>query len=123
MFQRSVAFPEHKFGFHHYLIPASLLNLADAYKQLGRGFGERLSLLDRAAAIFELSIERSKPESAGPLANALILSAGCCEEAGRLGEAEARWARCMGASAQVCRWTSLSPVDALLFHLRIPSAP
>ena len=37
MFQRSIAFTEHKFGFHHYHIPGDLINLAEAYKRLGRG--------------------------------------------------------------------------------------
>ena len=36
MFQRSIVFHERKFGLHHYLIPANLLNIAETYKLLGR---------------------------------------------------------------------------------------
>ena len=103
MFQRSIAFYEHKFGFHHYLIPDNLISLAEAYKQLGRGFGERIALLDRAVAICELSIGRDKEKYAELLAAALEASASCFEEAGRLGEAEALWAKCVAANTKARR--------------------
>ena len=101
MFQRSIAHTEHKFGFHHYLIPANLIDLAEAFKQLGRGFGERLALLGRAVAIRELSIGRDKDEDADLLAAAYQASATCYEEAGHLGEAEALWAKCVALFSQV----------------------
>ena len=105
MFQRSITFRECKFGLHHHLIPGDLHHITKAFKQLGRGFvGERLSLLDHAVAIHELSIGKSKEESAGPLAAALRASAECCEEAGRLGEAVARWAKIVAAVAQARRF-------------------
>ena len=104
MFQRSIAFHEHKFGLHHHLIPGDLLSISKAYKLMCRGVGESLSLLDRAVAISELSIGRTKEEDAGLLANALRASAECCEEAGRLGEAVARWAKIVAAVAQARRF-------------------
>ena len=98
MFQRSIAFTEHQFGFHHYLIPDNLIQLATAYKQLGRCSGERrIPLLDRAVAIRELSIRRDKEKDAGPLGAALQAAASCYEEAGRLAEAEALWIGCVAA--------------------------
>ena len=103
MFQRSNAFIEHKFGFHHYLIPDNLISLAEAYKQLAHGFGERIALLDRAVAIRELSIGRDKEKDARPLAAVYQASASCYEESGRLGEAEALWAKCVAAFTKARR--------------------
>ena len=94
MFQRSITFFEHHFGPHHHIISTGLIPLAEAYKHLGRGFGERLPLLDRAVAIFEHSILREET-GAGLLAETLTFSAACYEEAGRLGEAEAQWVKCV----------------------------
>ena len=113
MFQRSIAFHEHKFGFHHYLIPENLMYLAEAYKQLGRGFGERIALLNRAVAIRELSIGRDKEKDAGLLAAALEASATCYEEAGRLGEAEALWAKCVAANTKARRGFEFPAVGSL----------
>ena len=101
MFQRNIAFHERKFGLHHYLIPGDLIDLAEALGQLGRGFDERLSLLNRAVAIRELSIGRDKDQNAGPLAAALEKCAECYEEAGRLVEAELRWAKCSATYTKV----------------------
>ena len=91
LFQRSLAFTERKHGPFHYLIPNDLINLAKVYGQMGRGFGERLSLLDRAVTICELSVGREP--NAGWLGGVLKACAECYEEAGLLDEAEERWAK------------------------------
>ena len=101
MFQRSIAFYEHKFGLHHELIPHSLLNIAEAFHQMGRGCDERLPLLDRAVAILDLSIGREKNRNEGALADALQEAAKCCEEAGNFAGAEARWTKCVAAATKV----------------------
>ena len=103
MFQRCIAFHERKFGLHHYLIPESLLFEAEALGQLGRSFDERLSLLNRAVAIRELSIGREKDSKrqAYHLSQALEKCAMCYEEAGRISEAEARWVECAAANTKV----------------------
>ena len=75
MFQRSVAFTERKFGLHHYIIPGLLIEQSKALGQLGRGFGERLSLLDRAVNICELSVGRAKDQDVGQLAFVLKVCA------------------------------------------------
>ena len=41
MFQRSIAYYERKFGVHHQNIPHNLFQIAEAYKQMGRGCDER----------------------------------------------------------------------------------
>ena len=99
MFQRSVAFYERKHGPYHYLIPANLTYLAKAFGQMGRGFGERLSLLDRAVTIHELSV--GIEPNLWWLGNALKACAECYEEAGHLDEAEERWAKCVAAFKKV----------------------
>ena len=101
MFQRAIAFYEHKFGLHHELIPHSLLCIAEAFLQMGRGCDERLPLLDRAVAILDLSIGREKNRNEAGLANALRKAAECCEEAGHLAGAESRWAKCVAAATKV----------------------
>ena len=101
MFQRSIAFHEYKFGFHHEKIPASLLCMADALHQMGRGCDERLPLLDRAVAIRDLSIGREKNRDEAALAGALRKAAECCEEAGHLAGAESRWFKCVTAATKV----------------------
>ena len=103
MFQRRIAFYERKFGLHHYFIPDDLINLAEALRHLSRGFDERLSLLNRAVAIRELSIGKDKEsaDQARDLAFALEKCAECYEEAGRLAEAEERWAKCVAAYTKV----------------------
>ena len=101
MFQRSIAYRERKHGPFHFEIPSDLHDLAKAYGQMGRGFGERLSLLDRAVTIRELSVGRDKDEDAGQLALVLQACAECYEEAGSLEEAEERWAKCTAAFEKV----------------------
>ena len=101
MFQRSIAFIEHKFGLHHEAIPASLLDIAEAFRQMGRGCDERLPLLDRAVAILDLSIGREKDRNEAALAEALATAALCCEEAGHLAGAESRWAKSVAAATKV----------------------
>ena len=105
MFQRHSAFYEHKFGLHHELIPASLLDIAEAFRQMGRGCDERLPLLDRAVANLDLSIGREKNRNEAGLSTALRKAAECCEEAGHLAGAELRWAKCVVAATKVsgCR--------------------
>ena len=90
MFQRSIAFTERKFGLHHFLIPGKLIDLAEALGKMGRGFGERLSLLDRAVTICELSVGRAKDQDGGHLAVVLKACAEGYEEAGRFVDAEER---------------------------------
>ena len=68
---------------------------------MGRSFDERLSLLNRAVAIRELSIGRDKDQNAGHLGRALEKCAECYDEAGRLVEAESRWAKCSAAYTKV----------------------
>ena len=99
--KRSIAFTERQFGLHHEFIIADLLNLAEALRQLGCGFDERLSHLDRAVAILDLSIGREKNRNEAGLAWALQKAAECCEEAGHLAEAESRWAKCVAACTKV----------------------
>ena len=101
LFQRSIAFTERKHGAHHFDLSSDLLDLARAYGQMGRGFGMRLSLLDRAVTICELSVGRDKNQDAGPRAVVLQACAECYEEAGHLDEAEARWAKCVAAFEKV----------------------
>ena len=110
LFQRSIAFREHKFGLHHYLIPSDLIYLADALGQMGRSFDERLSLLNRAVAIRELSLGRDKDKDGGRLGRALEKCAECYDEAGRLVEAESRWAACAAAYTEV-RWRFRPTMD------------
>ena len=101
MFERSIAFHEHKFGLHHEHIPENLLDIAEAFKQMGRGIDERLPLLDRAVAIRDLSSGWEKDRNEAGLAQALQIAAECCEEAGHLAGAEARWAKCVAAATKV----------------------
>ena len=103
MFQRHIAFRERMFGPHHYLIPGSLIHMAQAYGLMGRGFDERLPLLDRAVAIFELSVGKVKDskEHTGVIGFTLKACAEGYEEAGRLIEAETRWAKCVAAFTKV----------------------
>ena len=101
MFQRSIDFMECKHGPFHHEIPDDLILLAEAFGQMGRGFGERLSLLDRAVSIRELSVGRDKDQDTGRRALALQACAKCCEEAGHLEEAEERWAKCAAAFEKV----------------------
>ena len=75
--------------------------MAKAYGQMGRGFGERLSLLDRALTIRELSVGREKDQDADLLATTLQACAECYEEVGLLDEAEERWAKCVAAFTKV----------------------
>ena len=103
LFLRSIAFRELKHGPFHFDIPGDLFLLAKAYGQLGRGFGVRLSLLDRAVSIRELSVGRDKDQDAGRLAFVLQDCAECYEEAGLLEEAEERWAKCAAAFEKVSR--------------------
>ena len=97
MFQRSIAFRERKHGLHHHEIAPDLVSLAEALGQMGRGFGERIRLLDRAFTIRELSVGRAKDQGVDQLALALHAAASCYEEAGLLDEAEERWAKCVAA--------------------------
>ena len=101
LLHRSIAYHECKHGPHNYFIPADLLRLAEAYGQMGRGFGERLSLLDRAVSIRELSVGRDKDQDAGQRTVVLQACAECYEEAGHLDEAEERWAKCVAAFEKV----------------------
>ena len=75
--------------------------LAEALGKLGRGFGERLSLLDRAVTIRELSVGRDKDQDAGFRGVVLQACAECYEEAGHFDEAEERWATCVAAFEKV----------------------
>ena len=101
LIQRSIAFRERKHGPFHCEIPFDLICLAKAYGLMGRGFGARLSLLDRAVAIHELSVGRDKDQDVDQLALALQACAECYEEAGHLDEAEERWAKCVAAFEKV----------------------
>ena len=87
LIQRSIAFTERKHGPFHCDIPGDLVYLAKAYGQTGRGFGERLSLLDRAISIRELSVGSDKVQDAGRIGVVLQACAKCYEEAGLLEEA------------------------------------
>ena len=101
LFLRSISFLERKHGPFHFDVPSGLLLLAEAYGQMGRGFGERLSLLDRAVTIHELSVGRDKDQDAGQRAVTLQACAECYEEAGHFDEAEERWAKCVAAFEKV----------------------
>ena len=103
LFLRSIAFSERKYGPHNHLIAVDLLDLAEAYGRMGRGFGKRLSLLDRAVASCEMSAERAKAfwHGVDQLAVALQASANCYEEAGLFVEAEVRWAKCLAFCEKV----------------------
>ena len=68
MFQRSIAYTESKHGIHYSTIPPDCIRLAKALGQMGRGFDERLPLLDRAVTIRELSVGRDKDQDARQLA-------------------------------------------------------
>ena len=76
---------------------------------MGRGFGERLSLLDRAVTIRELSVGRDKEQDAGLRAVVLQACAKCYEEAGLYVEAEARWIKCGAAFEKVKMRINTSP--------------
>ena len=77
LFLRSIAFYESKHGVHHFCIPYLLIDLAEALGQMGHGFGERLSILDRAVTIRELSVGRDPDEDAELRAKALQACAQC----------------------------------------------
>ena len=117
MFQRAIVFLERKFGLHYYLIPGLLLDQSKALGQLGSGFGERLSLLDRAVNICELSVGRAKDQDVGQLALVLKACAECYEEAGSFVEAEERWAKCVAAFEKVCSFLGGLALCATVFML------
>ena len=118
MFQRSIDFTECKHGPFHHEIPDDLILLAEAFGQMGRGFGERLSLLDRAVSIRELSVGRDKDQDADLLAIALQACAKCYEEAGSLEDAEERWSKCVAAFEKVRKRASTCDPDDFLFKYR-----
>ena len=128
MFQRSVDFVERKFGLHHFLIPECLILRADALGQLGPGFvDERLSLLDRAVAIRELSIGVDKDSNAGRLSFVIGKIADCLEEANRLDEAAIQWAKCLAICTAVSERSPIFAKPALSCSVgvssRLESAP
>ena len=104
LFERAIAFTERKHGPHHFMIPPDLNDLAEALGQMGRGFDERLPLLDRAVTIFELSVGRDKDQNAFQLAVALKYCALGYEEAGHYVQAEERWVKCVAAGVKVRRF-------------------
>ena len=106
LFQRAIDFRERKFGLHHEFITHSLLSMAEALCRMGRGWDERLPLLDRAAAIHDLSIGRENNRNEAGLARALRAAAECCEEAGHLAGAESRWAKCVSTATKVSGYCS-----------------
>ena len=68
---------------------------------MGRGFGERLPLLDRAVAIREASV--GVPPNAAWLDDALRDAAFGYEDAGRPAEAQSRLVKCVAAYTKVRR--------------------